>query len=136
VQQLREALPESCPYCYAIPDRDIKVGKNVTDLLASSGIKPKRISFRSPWQNGITECWIGSGRRNPSDHVTVINAAHSRRLMRKNISHYHVDRIHDSLEKHSPATRAVSNKANYSRNVIPLPRIGGLPHRYDWQQTA
>ena len=48
VQQLREALQESCPYRYAILDRDAKFDKDVTDLLLSSGIKPKRISLRCP----------------------------------------------------------------------------------------
>jgi transposase InsO family protein len=65
VQQLREAFPEPCPYRYAILDRDAKFGKDVTDLLVSSGIKPKRTSFRSPWQDGIAERWIGSCRRDP-----------------------------------------------------------------------
>ena len=59
VQQLREAFPKSCPYRYAILDRDAKLGKDVTDLLVSSGIKPKRISFQSPCQNGVAERWIG-----------------------------------------------------------------------------
>ena len=59
VQQLREAFPEPCPYRYAVLDRDAKFRKDVTDLLVSSGIKPKRTSFRSPWQDGIAERWIG-----------------------------------------------------------------------------
>jgi len=59
VQQLREAFPEPCPYRHAVLDRDAKFRKDVTDLLVSSGIKPKRTSFRSPWQDGIAERWIG-----------------------------------------------------------------------------
>ena len=53
VQQLREAFPESCPYRYAILDRDAKFGADVIDLLEASGVKPKRTSPLSPWQNGI-----------------------------------------------------------------------------------
>jgi len=37
VQQLREAFPESCPYRYAILDRDGKFGQEVTAFLAASG---------------------------------------------------------------------------------------------------
>jgi transposase InsO family protein len=136
VQQLREAFPESCPYRYAILDRDAKFGKGVTDLLASSGIKPKRISFRSPWQNGIAERWIGSCRREILDHVIVLNQIHLRRLIRDYISYYHADRIHDSLEKDSPAMRPVSCKPDPSARLVSFPRIGGLHHRYDWQQAA
>jgi transposase InsO family protein len=136
VQQLREAFPESCPYRYAILDRDAKFGKDVTDLLVSSGIKPKRISFRSPWQNGIAERWIGSCRQELLDHVIVVNEAHLCRLMRDYLSYYHEDRIHDSLDKDTPAMRPVSSKSDQSARVVSFPRVGGLHHRYDWKQAA
>jgi hypothetical protein len=48
VQQLRQAFPESCPYRYAILDRDGKFGEEVTELLTASGMKPTRISPASP----------------------------------------------------------------------------------------
>ena len=136
VQQLREAFPEPCPYRYAILDRDAKFGNDVTDLLVSSGIKPKRTSFRSPWQNGIAERWVGSCRRDLLDHVIVINEAHLRRLMRNYVAYYHEDRIHDSLEKDSPATRGISKKSDPSANLVSFPRVGGLHHRYEWQPAA
>lgn len=135
-QQLREAFPEPCSYPYALLDRDAKFGKDVTDLLISSGIKPKRIGYRCPWQNGISERWIGSCRRELLDHVIILNESHLRRLIRDYISYYHEDRIHDSLKKDSPATRTVSNKPDPSANLISFPRVGGLHHRYDWQQAA
>jgi putative transposase len=40
------------------------------------------------------------------------------------------------LKRDSPATRSVSNKPDSSANLISFPRIGGLHHRYDWQQAA
>jgi putative transposase len=136
MQQLREAFPEPCPYRYALLDRDSKYCKDVTELLISSGIKPKRIGYRCPWQNGISERWIGSCRREILDHVIILDENHLRRLIRDYISYYHDDRIHDSLDKDSPATRAVSKKPDSSANLISFPRIGGLHHRYDWQQAA
>jgi transposase InsO family protein len=136
VQQLREAFPESCPYRYAILDRDAKFGKDVTDLLASTGVKPKRISFRSPWQNGVAERWVGSCRRELLDHVIILNDLHLHRLIRDYISYYHEDRIHDSLEKDTPAMRPVASKPNQSARLLSFPRIGGLHHRYDWHEAA
>ena len=136
VQQLREAFPESCPYRYAILDRDAKLGKDVTVLLASSGIKPKRIRFQSPWQNGVAERWVGTCRRDLLDHVVVVNEVHLRRLIRDYISYYHEDRIHDSLDKDTPAMRPVSSKPDQSARLISFPRIGGLHHRYGWRQAA
>jgi transposase InsO family protein len=136
VQQLREAFPESSPYRYAILDRDAKFGKDVTDLLVSSGIKPKRISFRSPWQNGVAERWVGSCRRELLDHVIVLNEVHLRRLILDYISYYPEDRIHDSLDKDTPVMRPVSSKPQRSARLVSFLRVGGLHHRYDWKQAA
>jgi hypothetical protein len=68
---LREAFPESCPYRYAILDRDGKFGEEATDLLAASGMKPKHTSPASPWQNGVAEHWIGSCRRDVLDFSPI-----------------------------------------------------------------
>jgi transposase InsO family protein len=136
VQQLRETFRESCQYHYAILDRDGKFGEEVTELLTASGVKPTRTSAASPWQNGIAERWIGSCRRELLDHVIVLNDVHLRRLIRDYISYYHADRIHDSLEKDAPAMRPVSSKPNRSARLVSFPRVGGLHHRYDWQQAA
>jgi putative transposase len=136
VQQLREAFPESCPYRYAILDGDGKFGKEVTDVLTTDGMKPVRISPASPWQNGVAERWIGSCRRELLDHVIALNNVHLRRLIRDYISYYHADRIHDSLEKDTPGMRPISSKPNQSARMLSSLRVGGLHHRYDWQQAA
>jgi putative transposase len=136
VQQLREAFPEPHPYRYVIFDRDKKFSDETENLLISGGIKTKRTSFQSPWQNGIAARWVGSCRRELLDHVIVLDEAHLRRLIRDYISYYHEDRIHDSLMKDSPATRTVSSKPDSSANLISYARVGRLHHRYDWQQAA
>jgi hypothetical protein len=59
-----------------------------------------------------------------------------RRLIRDYISYYHADRIHDSLEKDTPVMRPVSYKTDQSARLISLRRVGGLHHRYDWQDAA
>jgi len=68
VQQLRQAFPESCPYRYAILDRDGKFGEEVTELLTASGMKPTRPTPASPWQNGVEE--LGSGAVAESFSIT------------------------------------------------------------------
>jgi hypothetical protein len=70
------------------------------------------------------------------DHLIILNDIHLRRLIRDYISYYHVDRIHDSLEKDTPAMRPVSSKPDQSARLVSLKRIGGLHHRYDWQEAA
>lgn len=135
-QQLRETFPDSCPYRYAILDRDGKFGEEATHLLTASGIRPKRITPASPWQNGVAERWIGSCRRDLLDHVLIFNEAHLRRLIKDYVCYYHTDRTHDGLEKDTPATRPVVLKPTESARLVSFPRVGGLHHRHDWQQAA
>src|SRR5439155_12440196 len=47
------------------------------------GTEPIRTTFRSPWQNGVAERWVGSCRRDLPDHVIVLNERHLKRLMRE-----------------------------------------------------
>ena len=67
---------------YMILDRDGKFGEEVTDLLTASGLKPRRITPACPWQNGVSERWIGSCRRELLDHLIVLDDIHLRRVIR------------------------------------------------------
>jgi hypothetical protein len=49
---------------------------------------------------------------------------------------YHEDRIHDSLGKDTPYGRAVETKPSPQATVISSVRLGGLHHRYHWQEAA
>jgi len=55
VQQLREAFPEVGPLRHVILDRDAKLNAEVLGFLKATGLKPKRTSIQSPWQNAIAE---------------------------------------------------------------------------------
>jgi transposase InsO family protein len=136
VQQLREAFPEAGPYRYVILDRDSKLDAPVITFLKATGLKPKRTSIQSPWQNGIAERWVGSCRRDILDHVIALNERHLLRLLRGYVSYYHQDRIHDSLGKDTPNRRPVEPRPAADATVISLPRLGGLHHRYAWRQAA
>jgi transposase InsO family protein len=136
VQQLREAFPEASPYRYVILDRDSKFDAEVIGFLKATGLEPKRTSVQAPWQNGIAERWVGSVRREILDHVIALNEQHLRRLIRDYVNYHHDDRIHDALEKDTPNRRPVEQKPNANSIVISMPRLGGLHHRYSWQQAA
>ena len=135
-QQLREAFPDSTPYRYMILDRDTKFDAEVLSVLRSIGLKPKRTSRESPWQNGVAERWVGSCRRELLDHVIPLNEHHLRRLLRDYIRYYHLDRTHDGLGKDTPDRRSIETNPSNGATVISLPRVGGLHHRYGWQQAA
>ena len=136
VQQLRDALPLPCSYRYILFDRDAKFGNEVFEFLEASGVRPIRTTARSPWQNGIAERWVGSARRELLDHVIPLNEQHLRRLGREYLAYYHEDRTHIGLEKTTPARRPIEACPRHAGNVLALPRIGGLHHRYTWSQAA
>ena len=87
-------------------------------------------SFRSPWQNGIAERWVGSVRRDLLDHVIVLNERHLRRLLKDYVRYYHEDRTHLGLGKDTPGDRVPASVPPRGQKVISLPRLGGLHHRY------
>src|SRR5215813_4310068 len=81
VQQLREAFPEAGAYRYVILDRDSKFDADVITFLKATGLKPKRTSIQSPWQNGTGERWVGSCRREILYHIMALDEGHLLRLM-------------------------------------------------------
>src|SRR5258708_4713671 len=45
---------------YLIFDRAANFNEEVISTVKSFGITPKRTNFRSPWQNGVDERWLGN----------------------------------------------------------------------------
>jgi len=130
VQQLREAFPYKSPHKHLIFDRDTKFSLEVVAAVKAMGGKPTRTSFRSPWQNGIAERWVGSCRRDLLDHVIVFSSRHLKRLLADYVRYYHEDRTHLGLEKQTPGKRPKTITTPHSQ-VVAQPRLGGLHHRYD-----
>jgi len=130
-QQLRNAFPYDSASKYLIFDRGANFNDEVVDTIKNLGIMPKRTSFRSPWQNGVAERWVGNCRRDLLDHVIVLNEAHLRRLMSDYVRYYHEDRTHLGLKKETPAGRVVAKDTDATCRVLSMPRLGGLHHRYD-----
>jgi hypothetical protein len=81
VQQLREAFPFGSAPRFLILDRDAKYGADVPAAIRSMKIKGIRTSLQSPWQNGVTERWVESCRRDLLDHVIAFNERHLKRLL-------------------------------------------------------
>jgi putative transposase len=128
IQQLREAFPFEASHKYLILDRDQKFGFEVIAAVTATRMIPKRTSFRSPWQNGIAERWVGSCRRDLLDHIVALNERHLRRLLSEYVRYHHEDRTHLGLEKGTPDGRI---RSLASGRVLAQERLGGLHHRYD-----
>ena len=99
-------------------------------------IKPKLISYKAPWQNGVAERWILSARYEMLNLVLVLTEEHLRRLLRKYVKYYNNDRCCLSLDRNPPKGRTVMNKPSKAAKVLSIPRLGGLQHKYEWQESA
>ena len=78
VQQLREAWAYKQPHRFLLFDRDAKFGAEVVSAVRDMGSEPTRTAFRSPWQNGVAERWVGSCRRDllePSSQPPLLGAS-------------------------------------------------------------
>jgi transposase InsO family protein len=135
MQQLRETFSDADHHRLVIMDRDAKFSPQVVELLKSSGVHPVRTNICSPWQNGVAERWVGSARRECFDHVIAINEAHVRRIAREYMAYYNADRTHNGLGKDTPSARETEEKPT-GTELVGLPRVGGLHHRYRWKAAA
>ena len=135
IQQLREAFPDDTAPRFLIFDNDLIFSDRVTESIKNIGIEPQRTAFRSPWQNGIAERWVGSARREMLDHVIVLNERHLHRLLREYVDYYNEDRVHTQL-RDSPIGRPAEPRPSSKAQIVGLPRVGGLHHRYEWQEAA
>ncbi len=135
IQQLRHAFPDDPTHRFLIFDNDAIFSAEVASSIAGFGIRPRRTAFRSPWQNGTAERFVGSLRRELLDHVVVLREEHLKRLLQEYVEYYNTERVHTSLGD-APAGRATDARPAKRAQVAGLPRVGGLHHRYVWRDAA
>ncbi len=136
VQQLREAFPWEAHARYLICDRDNIFSAEVRGAIESMGLKVGRTAFRSPWQNGVAERWVGCLRQSLLHHVIALDENHLRRLVSEYVASHNADRLHCALEGGAPDGRPVEPRASPTAKLTALPRLGGLHHRYEWLDAA
>jgi transposase InsO family protein len=135
IQQLREAFPDDSAPHYLIFDNDSIFSDEVTEAIRSLGTESKRTAFRSPWQNGLAERWVGTCKREIIDHIIVINEDHLRRILRDYVDYYNADRVHTVI-RDAPDRRAIEARPSPGAEVVGHERVGGLHHRYSWKEAA
>jgi putative transposase len=135
IQQLREAFPDHSTHRYLILDNDAIFSAEVACTIPRFGIHPQRTAFQSPWQNGTAERFVGTVRRELLDHVIVLSEDHLRPLLREYVDYYNRERVHTALGD-APEGRAAQEQPSKRAQVIGLPRVGGLHHRYVWHEAA
>ena len=136
IQQLREAFPFETTARFILLDRDSIFSTAVCKALQHMKVQSVRIAHQSPWQNGVAERWIGTCRagtarsRHRAERRTPAPAA------QEFVAYYHDDRTHMSLGNDPPVRRAVSLQPNPTAKVTSFRRVGGLHHRYEWDEAA
>jgi transposase InsO family protein len=129
-QQIINAYPWNTAPRFLIRDREKVFGKEFSRRVAGMDIEEILTAIRSPKMNAHCERVIGTLRRECFDHIIVWNERHAQRLIRDAVVYYNEDRTHLALGKNTPSGRAVESTQG---NVIALPRVGGLHHRYTRQ---
>lgn len=127
-QQVVQAFPGDSAPRYLLRDRDCIYGKYFRHRVKSLSVEEVLTAVCSPWQSPYVERLIGSIRRECFDHVIVLNERHLRRILRSYFQYYHRSRCHLSLEGDAPESRPVQGPE--LGQVIELPEVGGLHHRY------
>jgi putative transposase len=93
------------------------------------GIEEVLTAQHAPWQNAFVERFVGSARRECLDHMIVFNEAGVRKLMSLYCSYYERARTHLALEKDAPIPRPVMARGD--GDIVAIPEVGGLHHRYE-----
>jgi putative transposase len=135
IQQLREAFPDEHSLRFLIHDNDTIFSDRVVEAIGHLGIESKRTAYRSPWQSGIAERWVGTVRRELLDHVIVLNERELRRPLREYVDYHNGERVHTQL-RDSPMGRPAEHRSSPEAQIIGNPRVGGLHHRYEWKEAA
>jgi putative transposase len=125
-------LPPTAPK-YLLRDRDSICGSGFVQRVEGLRIKQRLISFRSPWQSPYVERLVGSIRRECLDQVIVFNERQLRQILKSCFKYYLEVRPHRSLDHDSPVPRPLQSPD--CGNVIEMPLVGGLHHRY-FRQAA
>ena len=80
---------------------------------------------------------VGSGAAGGEllDRVVILHAGHLRRLLADYVTYYNTERVHSRFGD-TPDGRPADTRPSPTANRVGLPRAGGLPHRYVWQEAA
>lgn len=132
--QVVEAFPWDTAPRYLLRDRDGIYGCAFRRRVKGMGIEEVLTAPRSPWQNPYVERLVGSVRRDCLDHVIAVNEQHVRRVLNRYFEYYGQSRTHLSLDKDSPEHRQVEPPE--LGDLVELPQVGGLHHRYARRRAA
>jgi len=133
-QQLRNATPYGYKPKYLIHDNDpVFVSKDFQLFLSNMGIKSKRTSYYSPWQNGISERANGIIRQELTNHIIPLSQKHVTSLLDDYINNYYnTHRTHQGINCKTPIPLPKYKPSKLENSKLKeTPILNGLYHTYD-----
>lgn len=133
-QQFRNATPYSKKPNYLIHDNDpIFKSQVFQEFLASSNIKSKARSFRSPWQNPYAERVNGIIRQELLNHIILLSEKHLKKLLDEYINNYYnPNRTHQGINCETPIRKPKCLPADAKDiKLKTTPVLNGLYHTYE-----
>jgi len=123
---------------YLIHDRDTLFTEQFDSILASIGLKGKKLPPRSPEMNGHIESFIGTFKGECLNHLVLTREAQLRYVVHHFLEHYNHERPHSGLDGQmiKPLPQDPDGE------IMEFSRLGGLlksyrrvkPGNYDYQE--
>jgi putative transposase len=128
-QQLRNATPFGAGPRFLIRDNDDKFGVDFDRAAKGAGIRVLRTAVRAPRMNAFCERFLGSARRECTDHIIVLGERHLERVLQEYyLRYFNEARPHQGIGQLVPIGSATS--AAGSGEVVAIPVLNGLHHDY------
>ncbi|MDM8534710.1 integrase core domain-containing protein [Clostridiaceae bacterium HSG29] len=133
-QQIRNATPYEHKPKYIIHDNDsVFTCEAFKKFLTDLDIQSKRTSYRSPWQNGISERVNGIIRQDLTNHIIPFNERHLSRLLKEYIDdYYNTHRTHQGINCKTPIPLPNYESTTFDKAKLKAtPVLNGLYHTYE-----
>jgi transposase InsO family protein len=127
-QQLREATPWGKGPKYLIRDRDSKYATHFSAVAGS--IKEVETLYRTPQANGVCERFMGSLRRECTDHILIHEGRHLERVVKEYTAYFNQERPHQGIEQRIPDQYDLTRSKPTSGRITSKAILGGLHHSY------